>query len=300
MISSGIPSASPRRRCEGFPGQRLVIIPMPQLASIANDPLLADLYPTATGSFPRAPGHFVRRQTGIDDFILILVLKGKGWTLTPGRSELTAGQFCLIPAGLPHCYGADGDDPWAIQWVHFRGKCAADFSALFSPDRPGAALSLPPGAVSRLDFSAVFECLEPGYTRRDMLGAAAHLRMLITELHRLLEVCARTTSDDAIHRSLGWMRRNLHQTTSLPALARAAGLSIPHYSILFRRATGFSPIDYFLRLKIQRACQLLDTTGLRVGEIATETGWADPFYFSRAFRRIVGKSPRAYRAVAKG
>jgi AraC-like DNA-binding protein len=82
-------------------------------------------------------------------------------------------------------------------------------------------------------------------------------------------------------------------------MAAAAGLSIPHYSDLFRRATGYPPVEHFLRLKIQRACQLLDTTELRVNEVAAAVGSTDPFYFSRFFRKITGQSPRAYRQVVK-
>lgn len=96
------------------------------------------------------------------------------------------------------------------------------------------------------------------------------------------------------------MKRNLAARTTLPDLARAAGLSVPHFSVLFRRATGFPPMEHFLRLKIQRACHLLDTTEMRVSEIATALSWDDPFHFSRVFRRVTGRSPRAYREIAKG
>lgn len=293
------PIACPRRR-EGFPGQHLVVIPSPQLSSIAKDPLLSDLFPTATGSFGRAPGHFVQRQAGIADFILIFVREGKGWVRTSDREDVQAGQFFLIPAGIPHCYGADDFDPWAIQWVHFRGRSAAAFAGLFPAEHPGAPISVPPGTAERLNFSSVFECLEPGYTRTNLLAAAAHLRTLLTGLYRHLATGARTTSGDAIRQSLKWMAQNLDRSSSLPELARAAGLSIPHYSSLFKQATGFSPVEHLLRLRIQRACQLLDTTGLRVNEIATEVGWDDPYYFSRCFRRITGQSPRDYRREAKG
>lgn len=79
-----------------------------------------------------------------------------------------------------------------------------------------------------------------------------------------------------------------------------AGLSVPHYSALFRRRTGYAPMDYFLRLKIQRAGQLLDTSALRVAEVASEVGCDDAFYFSRLFKKITGQSPRDYRNVPKG
>ena len=96
------------------------------------------------------------------------------------------------------------------------------------------------------------------------------------------------------------MQRHLHRRPSLEELAREAGLSIPYYSALFNRRTGFAPIQYFLRLKIQRACQLLDTTEMRVKEGADEIGCEDAFYFSRLFKKIMGHTPRAYRSIQKG
>jgi AraC-like DNA-binding protein len=86
----------------------------------------------------------------------------------------------------------------------------------------------------------------------------------------------------------------------LAELAREAGLSVPHYSAMFSRRTGLAPIDYFLRLKIQRACQLLETTAMLVEEVAAAVGCDDPFYFFRLFKKIMGHSPRAYRNIQKG
>jgi len=59
-------------------------------------------------------------------------------------------------------------------------------------------------------------------------------------------------------------------------------------------------MDYFVRLKIQRASLLLDTTSFRVKEIGAKVGFADPYYFSRSFRQVMGMSPRAYRVDPKG
>jgi transcriptional regulator GlxA family with amidase domain len=69
---------------------------------------------------------------------------------------------------------------------------------------------------------------------------------------------------------------------------------------LFRRQTGFAPIDFVIRLRVQHACRLLDTTELSIGEIAERVGYPDPYYFTRCFRRVMGRAPRLYRKVPKG
>jgi AraC-like DNA-binding protein len=78
------------------------------------------------------------------------------------------------------------------------------------------------------------------------------------------------------------------------------GLSASHFSNIFRNKTGYAPIEYFSRLKIQRACQYLDLTDLRVKEISSLLGYDDPYYFSRVFNKIMGDSPRNYKKKKKG
>ena len=64
---------------------------------------------------------------------------------------------------------------------------------------------------------------------------------------------------------------------------------------VFRKATGQTPIEYLVRLRIQRAMDMLRNTDLTVTEIALEVGFNDSNYFTRQFRRILGESPRSFR-----
>jgi transcriptional regulator GlxA family with amidase domain len=100
--------------------------------------------------------------------------------------------------------------------------------------------------------------------------------------------------------SVETLRRDWQRVHRLDELATAARVSVTHYSALFRRHTGFAPIDFLIRLRVQHACRLLDTTKLPVGEIAERVGYRDPYYFTRCFRRVMGCAPRRYRKVPKG
>ena len=64
---------------------------------------------------------------------------------------------------------------------------------------------------------------------------------------------------------------------------------------MFKKSTGFSVIEYFNHLKMQKACQFLQFTDLRVNEIANRLGMEDPYYFSRLFSKVIGMSPKQYR-----
>jgi len=59
-------------------------------------------------------------------------------------------------------------------------------------------------------------------------------------------------------------------------------------------------MDYFIRLRLHRACQLLDTTELSIAQIAARVGYDDSFYFSRHFKAVHGMTPSQYRKLGKG
>jgi transcriptional regulator GlxA family with amidase domain len=94
------------------------------------------------------------------------------------------------------------------------------------------------------------------------------------------------------------MRKNLSKSLRLADLTATANLSPSHFSAVFKKRTGFSSLDFFNRLKMQRACFLLDTTDLSIKAIPTEHGFDDPLYFSRCFRRVHECSPAHAREVA--
>jgi transcriptional regulator GlxA family with amidase domain len=91
------------------------------------------------------------------------------------------------------------------------------------------------------------------------------------------------------------MLENISKKFSLEELAKNVSLSSSHFSRLFLSRTGHSPIDYFIQLKIQRACRLLDNSGWMIADVAREMGFEDQFYFSRQFRKVMSMSPREYR-----
>lgn len=98
-----------------------------------------------------------------------------------------------------------------------------------------------------------------------------------------------------LRRVIEVMKARLAEEFCLPQLAQVAGLSDYHFSRLFKRATGLSPSQYFIRLRMARARHLLLGTDQSVIEIGMEVGYSSPSHFSQVFRREVGMTPSAYR-----
>ncbi|WP_103310471.1 MULTISPECIES: helix-turn-helix domain-containing protein [unclassified Pseudomonas] len=98
-----------------------------------------------------------------------------------------------------------------------------------------------------------------------------------------------------LKRVIQLMEQHLADPFNLGDLARAIGLSEYHFSRLFKRATGRSPSQYFIQLRMARARQLLIETERSVIDIGLEVGYGSASHFSQVFRREVGVAPSHYR-----
>lgn len=93
------------------------------------------------------------------------------------------------------------------------------------------------------------------------------------------------------------MSMHLGAEFSLAKLARLAELSEYHFSRMFKRATGLSPSQYFIRLRMVRARHLLLETRRSVIDVGLEVGYSSPSHFSQVFRREVGVTPSEFRGA---
>jgi AraC-like DNA-binding protein len=98
---------------------------------------------------------------------------------------------------------------------------------------------------------------------------------------------------DWVEDAIQWIEHNLEAAEPIRVsdLARRFKCSEGHFCRVFRARTGHPPVTYILRVRIRRSLHLLQNTDWPVAEIARAVGIVNPFYFSRAFRKIMGKNP---------
>lgn len=82
-----------------------------------------------------------------------------------------------------------------------------------------------------------------------------------------------------------------YESVSMAAIYRQLTLSASHAEALFSKAYGMSPKSYRTKLRLGRARELLISTRMNVGEVASEIGIGDPLYFSRVFKKRFGTPP---------
>lgn len=91
-----------------------------------------------------------------------------------------------------------------------------------------------------------------------------------------------------------YIAENLGERVTPDDLARAIGLSRFHFSRMFLRSTGESPMRYVQRCRVEHAKRLIRQGELLMTEIAVSVGFYDQSHFSRWFRKLVGMTPRKF------
>lgn len=286
------------KRRHGFSGQRMVVVPTPVWERLGSHALLCGMRVTDAGFFPRATSHFVQRNQGVPAELLIACIAGAGRVCINGGDALLIkpGDVAWLPAGVPHWYESDPVDPWTIEWVHFAGHEVEAWRNLVFEQETGHLCRVPIDRMSELALDRLHSILEQGYSLLNLIEAAAALRSSLGVLSRLRrQVGATWSAQSRVAASVEHLRCSWMHLHRLEELAAQAGVSPSHYSTLFRKQTGFSPLDFILRQRMQHAAFLLVTTNNSISAIAAAVGYDDAYYFSRCFGKIMGCSPRAYR-----
>lgn len=292
------PSKEKREKHEGFPGERLVVVPRPIVSAAIRQPLLRTLLPTDAGFYPRASRHQCTREKGCPEAIFIYCARGEGWCEIGGRRhEVGEDQLLVIPASTPHVYGAGRKDPWTIHWFHAIGTNVPYYLEKLGVTEQKPVVRLGGDVQLFSLFEDVLEGLEHGSTLTHLIYAAHSLTHLMGVILRHKDEFWRGEGDvkERVAGSIGFMKEHLQEPLRIATLAAVVNLSRSHYTEIFRRVTGYAPLMYLNHLRMQRAVQLLNSSNLSIKAISEQLGYSDQFYFSRAFTKLHGHSPSEHR-----
>ena len=153
----------------GFTGERALVLPRMIVDKLEEDPLTSMLHITDIGYYPKAKHHFRERKEPINQYVFIYCIDGAGWYRI-GEQEYTvsANQYFILPAGVPHAYASNKSSPWTIYWIHFKGILAPFYAQEAS--RP---MDIQPESHSRIStrinlFEEIFNTLKNGYSNENL------------------------------------------------------------------------------------------------------------------------------------
>jgi AraC-like DNA-binding protein len=284
-------------------GRQRIEIPKTILKSrVQNNPLLRHLHICSIGYYPKAKEHYTYRKKGLPENFLFYCVDGHGWyKIDNQRYEVGPNEFFILPQNKEHAYGADADHPWSIYWIHFGGDGLAAFNETLSVQKYFKPFHIKNNAETFAVFTKIYKALQLGYSIDNLLFA----NMCFTHFITLFLYNARHNESfevekpDCVDLAILHMQQHLDENISLNELSKQYNYSVSRFSNLFKQKTGYAPIDYFLQMKMQKACQELDFTNQSIKLIAFNMGFDDPYYFSKRFKTIIGVSPKKYRTIKK-
>jgi AraC-like DNA-binding protein len=305
---------------------------MPAARSKRND--RPELWVQRLGPFGRMPRRAVlllrpeqihpvvriaHRQSGLTipervifDYELVLVVKGTGfWEIAGEKRPFAPHDLLYVPPFVPHRFWADEKTPVEHVAVHF------DFAENLPPADAGIDARKP----FRVRFThglriprqrrlfqghrieRALTAILSEHAAGGVLGAANVSVQLAGVLLALLAEPEKNRpsgqltqlNQTRVQAVVAHMQANLARPITQTALERVARLSSSRLQALFREVTGYPPLDYLRRLRVEEARRLLAEPTLSVKEIAARTGFRDTSHFSKVFRRVDGLSPAHFR-----
>jgi AraC-like DNA-binding protein len=284
---------------EGFKGQRLITISPEIIINSQENPLTKSLFVKKIGFNPQLKFHHIQKEQGVDYYLLFYCTAGEGWYIIGGKTyKLTENQYFILPPDTPYGYGANPENPWTTYWVQFSGTLAASFYESY------LAGQILPEADSRLQdriqlFEEIYANLELSYHSNHYAYSTICLFHFLGSFRypeqfrrvRKVDLAEQGFSQKVIY----YMRENVENNLTLEQIAKHFNLSASHFSAIFQQKTGQSPIKYFISLKMEKACQYLELSSLKISDIYPKLGFQDGAYFSKIFSKTMGISPSMYR-----
>lgn len=257
-----------------------------------------------------------RLDAGIEphahDFLEIAVIgTGRGRHMTSrGEHALRRGQVIVLRPGAWHGF-RDCTDLTVVNCCVSAQALQAELAALYDIPMLRRMLWTDPVAsgthgvaVTTVDPAAAEEAIAEITLLERGLGAGQSgpgrvLGRLVTVLGILADGRGPGREESAVHPAVAATIARLEEAPAVPwrldDLARAVSLDPAHLGRLFVRHVGLTPLAFLARLRAERAATLLAHSPLPAARVGAAVGWADPTYFARRFRTLVGLTPTEYR-----
>lgn len=281
-------------KSDGFRDEKYMIVPTESFAEYMAHPLIRAAYLTDVGFFPKAKEHYREREDGADQYILIYCTEGKGIIEVEDQIyRLEKSDAFCIPRNVRHKYYADEKEPWSILWVHFKG----DNTNYFPLEERKIVHINSRHSDNRMMvlFNLLFRVLERNYTIGNFIYISQVLSLILSEIYFREKVDESSVQDRHVTMVIRYMYQHLHENLTLEEISEEVQLSKSYLNAVFKAQTGKSPVEFFIHLKMQEACKLLKSTDYYIYEVSSELGYADQYYFSRIFKKVVGVSPKDYK-----
>ncbi len=269
---------------------------------VTPDPTVKQAVPHVLelGDFRARKKYFTRRRN-LPSYLIKLTLGGTGRLEYGGREALLpAGHMFWIDCMEPQHYRtAPGEEGWDMIWIHFYGPgCGKYYEWFLSANGGSNAMALPlESAVPTLLQKLIALYRRGDNTLADDIAASA---LVVGVMAECVAAAGRQPRGDAqlppaVAGARAHLLRHFREPIALSELAAMHSLDRFYFQKLFKRHIGLSPKRFQALLRVNRAKELLQTSELSVGQIASQVGIESASRFIALFRAYEGMTPGKYR-----
>jgi AraC-like DNA-binding protein len=232
-----------------------------------------------------------------DHFLIHFILEGCGTFYVDGKSyKIKKNQGFLICPDIITYYEADSQNPWVYTWVGFKGIKAEGYLKLANLDRNSPIFEYNDGDFIEKCFDDMIKSISLKYGRD--LRLLGILNMFLSELIEKAQnhtISGDNYKDIYIKKTLQFIEANFSRDISIAEVAKNIGLNKNYFSNFFKESVGISPMEYLIKYRINKACDLMRNEQLSISDISRSVGYNDPLGFSKMFKKIHGESPKKHR-----
>ncbi len=231
-----------------------------------------------------------------DHHQLVMSLSGRAEFEVNGRGgEVCRMRACLVPGDAEHQFAGVGDNRMLILDLDEQGNSAEDLELL------GHLFDTPRYPALDADFQNLLSYAGAELARygSDPQLARALGGVLLRALHLRLfgEQAQRKVGPLNIERLDAYIGAHLARRISVAELAQVACLSPSHFHAQFKDSVGYTPHQYLLKTRLDRAARLLRESALPLIRIAEECGFSSQSALTTAMRRYLGLTPKRLRGA---
>ena len=247
-------------------------------------------YPIAIGEFYCNKDYSVERTTNYDSILAIYILDGS-ITLQQEGTVLTAykNELLLVDCYKPHKYFADANAHTV--WVHFDGNNSRQW---FEEIKLKKGQKIKCNRQTADCISNVIKYIKLNQNEYDISN---EIYALLCSISKGNEFTNENKKTDFIEKSKAFILSNYDKNISVNDIADKALMSASFFSKVFKETTGFSPYDYLLAVRLDKAKELLQQTDDSVQNIAFKTGFNSTSNFIYFFKKQTGISPLKFRKI---
>ena len=228
------------------------------------------------------------------NYMLFYICDGR-LSLRSGSQTMvaSAGQVGFLNCHEPHEYHTIGNTEFV--WLHLDGSNTADFYQQAVQMHGGFVFDTPYAEQIKNGIYEIVFAFRNEQTLSEVRLSQKLYTLLVATVDTASQEAGQAEENDTVSKAMHFIQEQYMNPISLLDVATHVNMSQFHFSRLFRKDCGYSPHEYLILTRLNRAKHLLKTTRLPVKVIAQKVGYQNVSSFTNAFTDRVGISPTLFR-----